>query len=217
MRRRSFLVRALSFFLLYGLAHATPAVVLFEDNFGAETPGLNASLSKWNILDGSVDVLQAFPGISCYSAGNGICLDLDGSTSDAVTMVSKQTFNLFNGGSYSLSYVFSGNQRAGTASDSWSIGVADAATNMVFASINWVDVAYDLPFQVWDQLLPIGSPVPIRLYISHAGGDNVGVILDQVAFKCEGTCSGSVPEPAVLALLSIGLAGIGFARKRIAP
>jgi len=63
------------------------------------------------------------------------------------------------------------------------------------------------------------------LSLEHAGGDNVGVILDRVRCTVPDrntlTCAngndngnGSVSEPGTIALIGLGLAGLGFVRRK---
>lgn len=62
-----------------GIAGAAP---IFADTFESETPGLNYnSFISWRVSDGTVDVI----GDNFYDflPGNGLHVDLDGSTANA--------------------------------------------------------------------------------------------------------------------------------------
>ena len=92
---------SLSALTVLGLSISQPvaAATLLEDNFDAENSGtgtLNYSgLANWDVTDGSVDLIGN--GFFDYLPGNGLYLDLDGSTGNAGKLESKTTYS-FNPG-----------------------------------------------------------------------------------------------------------------------
>jgi len=191
------------------------AVLLFDDDFDEDDitgSHLNfTGLNEWVITDGTVDAfVNGGFGLSCPSTG---CLDLDGSTGDAVTMETDAVFNFVNTELYLLELIVSGNQRGG--SDSFAFGVPGVALLQASGTVASTD-----PFSPFTFLFTSSSSSVIE--IEHAGGDNFGVILDRVRLctvpdRSTFTCAngnGSVPEPGTIVLIGLGLAGLGFARRK---
>jgi hypothetical protein len=197
--------------LLVGPAVAHGAII-FQDNFDADSGAsvLNFSaLANWTVGGGTIDYIRngGF-GISCVG-GTGGCLDMDGSSGNAGRITSTAIFNFDVGTTYTLSAQISGNQRGGAA-DSILIGFIDTATSAEsFATLSGFN-AND-PFALREVVFS-GFSGTYRLFFEGVGGDNIGVILDNVVFSSNG--SSAVPEPGTLGLLGLGLAGMGLSRRR---
>jgi len=186
--------------LLIGLHTPAGAVILFSDNFDAEpNPGGLAGLNynaftKWDVSDGTVDfIAQGDFGLSC-AGGSGKCVDMDGTSGDAGRIDTKTTFNLAPG-TYQLSFDFSGNQRGGDP-DTLFFGV----TNALFAVEPLVPP--DQPFITLSGQFTVLLPTSGTIFFDHAGGDDVGIILDNVVFE---SLTAAVPAPAAGFLLGTGL------------
>ena len=178
------------------------AAVVFSDDFSGygATTVLNAPDSLfggvWTTTDGTVDCI-APPFASFYGLcrGTGSCIDLDGSSSDAGIFSTVQSFSA---GTYTLAITLFGSSR-GSSEDvtitlgDWStligpIGSSDhASTSFVFQTNGGA------------------------LTFANAGGDTLGAVLSSVSLSSQTT---SVPEPGTLALLGVGLAGLGLSRRR---
>ncbi len=192
------------------VAAPAQAAVLFQDNFDTDHPLTVtnvASLNNWTISGGSVDYLLAYPGLSCVAGG---CLDMDGSTGNAGRITSIATYNFLAGVTYSLEAQVSGNQR-NVGTDSITFGFFDTGTMMDAASATWSNILPSDPFTPRTVSFIPGSAGTYRLFIEGGGGDNIGVILDNVVFRDDRT---AVPEPATLLLSGLALLAAGATRRR---
>lgn len=191
------------------VAAPTHAAILFQDNFNADyaSSQLNvASLNNWTISGGTVDYLKAYPGISCVTGG---CLDMDGSTGDAGRITSIATFGFLAGVSYTLEAQVSGNQR-NTSTDSVIFGFFDTLNPGSPVAIATFGGIAGSQFETYS--FTIGTqPGTYGIFIEGIGGDNVGVILDNVVLRDD---RAAVPEPATVLLLAVALLAAGTTRRR---
>ncbi len=180
---------AITFSLIITAFSAQAATVnSLSDDFNSETLALNyAGFANWNVSNGTVDLIG--PGFYSY-CGATRCVDLDGSTQDAGDL---QTKDNFAAGTYELSFRLAGNQRGNSANDGVLVTFGDLSENFSKA-------AFD-PFELITRIVTLGAAD--FLTFSHAGGDNVGLLLDDVQVSV-------VPLPAALPLYGAGLALLGF-------
>lgn len=188
---------------------AASAAPIFVDDFDANGTliPLNTTPAGWDITDGgTVDTLY-FPGSHCNGSPSGdVCVDLDGSTSSAGFLQRDVTFSA--AGDYSLDFWLRGNNRGGAA-DSVQYGVltiGGAITGPHVSSTAWSAHQF---------LFSIATPGVYAIFFENAGGDNVGMWLDDVSVNAIDVDEPApVPEPGSVFLLAGGLAAIGVRLRR---
>jgi hypothetical protein len=185
------------------------ATTIFFDNFNTENGGNYAlnytGFTKWTVANGTVDLIGAGSAWDFYP-GNGLYVDLDGSTYQAGTMMS---INVpVSAGSYVLSFDLGGSQRAGLGSPPSYNDTVEVKVDVGFASQNYV-VSPAAPLTTKTLAFTVNSPTILNLVFHNQGGDNVGAILDNVRVDM-------VPDGALTAmLLGMGLLGIGYVRRMV--
>jgi hypothetical protein len=190
-------------------SQSATAATLLEDNFNAENSGrgiLNHfGLANWDVTDGSVDLIGN--GFFDFFPPNILYLDLDGSTRNAGRIESKTTFSFNSGDIVELKFDLAGSQRGDTNSVTVSLG---SLFSDVF-TLNSSD-----PFTTITRSFTVVSATSAELIFDHQGGDNIGLLLDNVKLSVNrDTPTTSVPEPtSVLGLLAIGALGGGSWLKR---
>jgi hypothetical protein len=176
-------------------ASAGATTTLFNDNFDTETLVLNASPSNWTVSSGTVDVIGS--GFFDFYPGNGHYLDLDGSTGNAGKITTNSLFSLTPGITYLLDFDLGGSTRGETNSVVVSLGSYSETFTL----------ASDTGLQHVTRAITVLGSMSSSLSFDHAGGDNLGLILDNVNVS-------AVPEPSTYALLLAGLGLIGFSVRR---
>ena len=183
---------------------AAEAAVVFEDQFDGEVAGTTLnynSFVKWDVLNGAVDLIaQGGFSLSCLG-GAGKCVDLDGSSNNAGDLRSKL---VIGPGIYEFEFWISGNQRGG-ANDTLTVTFGDMNENFIMAAAD--------PYAQIIRVVTVGGAGD-RILFSHAGNDNVGVMLDGVIVR-EAV---AVPEidTRILLIGGLGLLAILIAPQRLA-
>jgi hypothetical protein len=195
----------ISFCAVALLSVGANAGIIFQDNFDLEAGAANSSslnyttFGNWTVSEGTVDVVANSNGwgITC-AGGSGKCVDLDGSTGNAGILTS--SLLSLGAGTYSLSFDVSGNQRGGAA-DSFTLALG----GFLNESFNFAPTS---PWQTVTRTFTVLGDSANSIIFNHAGGDNIGIMLDNVSLS-----KVDVPEPTTLLLFALGLIGLGFARR----
>lgn len=192
-----------------GLASPVRAGVVFADNFESQALGLNALLDNWTVSDGTIDVVGTafFQHLCVGSSSVARCIDLDGSTMNAGTITST-AFQLVTGTTYDLSF-WLGNNPAGTNTMDVTIGSAFAERFSMPASFT------SSPGLLVNRSFLYSGPTGLfSLAFAHHGGDQGGLVIDDVLLTSREPSPTSVPEPASLSMLALGAGAIAVARRR---
>lgn len=182
--------------LLAACAVAAPAnaATIFSDNFNGENGGTGVlnytGFANWAVSNGTVDLIGN--GFFDFYPGNGLYLDLDGSTSNAGDLTSSSI--ALAPGNYTLTFAIGGNQRY-SAVDTLTVSLGSLYSESF--AYSWFT-----PLTTITRNIAVGSATNENLTFSHAGGDNVGMILDNVSLSDNVS---AVPEPATCAVLGLGV------------
>lgn len=196
MKRLIFMMLICAF--LINIPNVMAMTILLDDNFDSENGSVGIEnyigFANWNVTKGGVDL--SGNGIWDWLPGNGLYVDLDGSTTDAGMLVSKTTFTL-SPGNYELLFSLAGSQRGETNSVKVRLG-------NIFNEIFTLDS--NVPFTTITRNLSISTPTTGTLSFEHMGVvDWAGLLLDNVTLAKEDSVP--VPEAGTIILLTCSLAG----------
>jgi hypothetical protein len=182
------------------------AVILLPDNFDTENGGVGilnyVGLANWNVTEGTVDLIGN--GLFDFLPGNGLYLDLDGSTGNAGRIESKTTYSFNPADIVELQFKLAGSQRGDTNSVTVSLG-------SLFSEIFTLNSSE--PFTTITRNFTVASPANGKLVFDHAGGDWHGLLLDQVKISVNQTIS--IPEPSSTSVIfALGFLGAGSCLKQ---
>jgi hypothetical protein len=181
---------------------------LLDENFNELTPGLSqTSAGAFSAIGGTnIDIVGGgLFGFLCVAPAAGNCIDMDGSNGNPQGILrSNGTFTLQPGVDYHLSFDLIGSQRDNTTSTTVNFG--PYSQTFILASGN------DTGGIVSNALVTVTTPTTTYLTFTSNTPGNVGTVLDNVLVTS--SSSSAAPEPATLGLLTLGLAGLGFARRR---
>ena len=175
------------------------AGVVFTDNFNNENGGTpvlgTTTLTNFNVTLPSVDVIGSSVGGTSYDfyPGNGLYLDLDGTSGATNSQISTRT--VFGPGSYNLSFLLGNNPGGGGSINTVTISLGDYTSGAINTTGFPALTQYNLAFT---------TSVSGALTFTQGGpADQQGTILDNVQLS-------SVPEPGSVVTMLSGLAGLGL-------
>lgn len=181
------------------------AATIFFDDFDTENGGVGAlnynMFANFTISAGTVDLIPLADGSFDFLPGNGLYVDLDGSTGSAGI----QTANGFalGPGNYVLTFDLAGSQRPPSPSDTVTVEVFGLSSS--YGSLTQT-LPYNQGFTTYSIPFVLLAPDTIRFSFSDAGTDNQGVLLDRVRLT---------PEPATVLLFGLAAAGFGLRRRSV--
>ncbi len=148
--------------------------LLLSDNFNTENNGVGTvnyvNLTNWNVTRGSVD-LAGQGGFDNFFPGNVLYVDLDGSSISGGKLESKTTFNFNPGDKVTLQFSLAGSQRGDINSVTVSLGSLFTET---------FNLNSTQPFTQINRSFVVTSVTSGNLVFDHPGGDNFGLLLDNV-------------------------------------
>ena len=195
------------------LATASPAsaTVIFADSFDSNLPGglspgnlgLNITPTGWTAVGGSVDIVGtgSFPQLCAGGPSPFRCIDLDGSSNNAADL--QTTISIPVAGSYLLSFSLQPNDR-GFPVDNMTVSFGSFSELFSLASLG----AGADSWALYQRSVVFASAGLETLSFNHAGGDNAGILLDNVQVET------IVPEPGTLLLIGAGLTGLALRLRR---
>ena len=167
-----------------GMQRAQAQVVspelLFFDDFSQEgnstVLNYNAFLN-WNVTDGTVDLLTPVNGFVPDNLSSTNYVDLDGSTGNAGRLETKDSFFLEAGAQYRLSFALAGNNR-NAAAELVTVQVLNGGVLFANAYARTQNQGFSNETAVF-----LGTGTNVKIVFDHAGGDNIGLLLDFVRLE----------------------------------
>jgi hypothetical protein len=188
-------------FLVLGFSQQSQAG--FVDNFNSENGGvaqLNySSFANWNVTVGTVDLIGVNSGFDFYP-GNGLYLDLNGSSNVSGTIVTK---SVFGPGVYNLSFDLGNDKNIGGLTNSVTVSLGSY-------SETFTETGNNVPLTTISRTITLMTTSALTFATDPTDSDDGGVVLDNVSLN-----PAAVHEPSSLALCGIaGVAGLIVARVR---
>jgi hypothetical protein len=181
--------------------------ILLQDDFNSENGGVGAlnyvGFANWMVTRGSVDLIGN--GFFDFYPGNGLYVDLDGSTFSAGRLESRTLFTLAPG-DYELRFDLGNNSSFGE------LNTMTVSLGSVYSEV--FSRQGVVPLDTIVRNITVTAPTTGRLVFDQDGGDNAGLIIDNVVLT---SLQGAVPEPSAWVLSGLGVLGLlayGWRRRK---
>jgi hypothetical protein len=182
---------ALGAFLATGLCNSSRADLV--DNFNGENGGVGllnyTTFANWSVTQGSVDLIGN--GFFDFYPGNGLFVDLNGSTGVSGTLTSKATFTP---GTYTLSFDV-GNNPSNASPDTMTVSLG--SFSHTFTETGTVSL------QHFSTQVTLTSPSALVFATPASDNDDIGVVIDNVSL----ISVAAAPEPSTLMTVALGAFG----------
>lgn len=159
-------------------AQCTPHLLLHED-FEGENDNRYAlnytGFERWEVVDGTVDLVGKPPFDDFLPLSQGMYVDLDGSRKAAGTLRSRQRFTLMRG-EYRLTFMMAGTPRPNQPANTVTVSVGD-----VFRET--ITLKSYAPLQPFVRTFRVRSRTEAHLVYRHLGGDDYGIFIDDIRFE----------------------------------
>jgi hypothetical protein len=184
-------------------AESSKADLVFYDGFDSYSFQIPWSgEGNWTATEASVDLIGTGSPWDLLP-GNGLYLDMDGSTNNAGTIESIGI--ALAPGDYSLIFDLAGNQRGDRGGDFDSVIVQVTG----FVDETFSDIPYDAPFTTVSIPFTVATATMTKIIFNGLGGDNCGVLIDNVGIDMN-----ILPAPGAVVLGSLGLSFAGWKLRR---
>jgi hypothetical protein len=186
------------------------AAIIFQDNFDSENGGQGvfnySDFQNFDVSDGSVDLLGE--NYFDFYPGNGLYVDLDGSTGDAALFSSKTSFNL-NPGKYTLKFSL------GSYSQFYLNDVNNVTVSLGNVFNEVIKIEPGFPLTAFSYTFDVFSATSGKLSFQNDGDDFYGALLDNIELS-DTTVTQPVPEPTTIlgTLVFGGLGGGSWLKRR---
>jgi hypothetical protein len=218
------------------------ATIYFSDNFNSDNGGapflnfgtpnqdgngnagtLNPVFPNWTVTSGSVDLI-GYTGVGTYSGwsapdydflpGNGLYIDLDGTTGQDGTITSKGI--ALAAGNYQLSFSLANSQR--DQADSTAVSVTVGLASQIFDTPDEPEEVIGFQTETMNFTVPSGGETVNLVFADTTvpGDDDVGALLDNVVVSSNGAPNPGAPDGGSTAMLTgMALIGLGALRRKL--
>jgi hypothetical protein len=197
-------------------ARGASAAVIFSDNFDGENSGFGqlnyTGFFNFTVAAGTVDLIGN--GFADFLPGNGLYIDLDGSSFDSGVLAESPALALASGW-YNLKFDLAGSQRSSL--ENVTIKVYGASNpNYNTQTVANIPGAQGFTQYVMPFFVGLGGDAGVQFSFENTTnlGDNVGGLLDRVILEDREGPPPSTPEPLTLSLLGTGVLGLVARRRR---
>lgn len=214
-------------------AASAQSATIFEDEFDFENSGGTASnyagFVNWDVSGGTVDIKG--PTNLRGTTGLGSYVDLDGTSADGGTIITKAIFAFDAGDLVTMSFDASGNQlRQRLAADDdimagfrfagatpvhnyrlgGGFGDLDLGSLTEAETSNGVVTAWNSTWRTYTVSFKAGAAGSLQAFLGTNSDDNYGPMVDNFRL----TIASAVPEPVTWVMMVVGFGGVGVTFRR---